>query len=388
MVVFDRYMVKNLSIATVFVAVTLSVVIILTQSLRFLELVIEAGASSGLFWVLTMLALPRFLEVILPVSLMAGVLFIYSRMISDSELVVMRASGSSPFVLARPAIILSMIVTVILMGMTLWVTPKSLRTMQEMRQEIKAQFSSVLFREGVFNQAGRGLTVYIRDKGSDGELRGIMIHDSRDASKTPSTVIAKRGVLVSNETSDEVLVFDGSRQEYDVEKGIFNRLNFERYTISLPNAEPVNKRWKGADERTIFELLRPALDDKRAVENASEFNLEIHRRFVTPFLALVFTLISACCLLLGPFDRRGQGRKIVFAVVCVTVMQGLYLSVINVAKYNDLGLMLMYGLVFVPGGFCLFLLSGFGEAGRRRLFFRTPPKHNHKDGQGQAGAAS
>ena len=58
--IFDRYIFKNLLIATVFVAVTLAVVIFLTQSLRFLELVIESGASSSAFWVLTMLALPRF----------------------------------------------------------------------------------------------------------------------------------------------------------------------------------------------------------------------------------------------------------------------------------------------------------------------------------------
>lgn len=379
MAVFDRYMVKNLTVATVFVAVVLSVVIILTQSLRFLELVIEAGASSGLFWVLTLLALPRFLEVILPVSLMAGVLFVYSRMISDSELVVMRASGASPLALARPAIVLSLIVTIVLMAMTLWAAPKSLGMMQEMRQEIKAQFSSALLREGVFNQAGKGLTVYIREKANNGELRGILIHDSRESSKNPSTVIAKRGVLVSNDEADEVLVYDGSRQEYDVKKRILNRLNFERYTISLPNSEPVNQRWKEADERTIFELLRPDSNDKRAVKNLRGFNLEIHKRFISPFLAMVFALISCSALLLGPFDRRGHGGRILWAVLCVTMMQGLYLAAFNIAKQSEFGLVLMYALVFVPSVLCLFLLSGFGENMRRKLFYRSQKDGVHAE---------
>ena len=125
MSIFDRYIFKNLLIATCFIAVTLAAVIFLTQSLRFLELVIESGASSGSFWVLTFLALPRFFEIILPLSLMAAILFLYSRMTSDSELVVVRSMGYAPMSLARPAVILALIVTLLLFTITLWVAPKS-----------------------------------------------------------------------------------------------------------------------------------------------------------------------------------------------------------------------------------------------------------------------
>jgi lipopolysaccharide export system permease protein len=85
--IVNRYIFKNLFLATVFIAVTLAAVIFLTQSLRFLELVINSGASGGAFWMLTMLALPRFFEIILPIALMAGIIFTYNRMTADSELV-------------------------------------------------------------------------------------------------------------------------------------------------------------------------------------------------------------------------------------------------------------------------------------------------------------
>ena len=367
--IFDRYMLKNLTIATVFVAITLSVIIVLTQSLRFLELVIESGASSSLFWLLTMLALPRFFEVILPISLMAGVLFVYSRMVSDSELIVMRASGASPMTLARPAIVLALMVTLFLIGMTMWAGPKSLRMMQEMRQEIKAQLSDVLFREGVFNRAGSGLTIYVRDKSPSGELLGIMIHDSRDESKSPSTIVAKRGVLVNTEEGQQVVVYDGARQQYNMRNQALNRLNFQRYIVDLPDSEPVRQRWKEPDERTVFELLRPDMEDPADVKSLQDFRLEMHKRILSPFLALVFALISCSVLLMGPFNRRGQGKRILFAVACVTVIEGLYLSVINVARQSDFAQFMAYLLVFAPSGFCLFLLSGFGEKMRRRVLY-------------------
>ena len=52
--------------------------------------------------------------------------------------------------------------------------------------QIKSQFSSLLFREGVFNPMGKGLTVYIRARGADGELHGLMIHDGRPQNRCRS----------------------------------------------------------------------------------------------------------------------------------------------------------------------------------------------------------
>ncbi len=370
MLVFDKYMMKNIAVATTFVALTLSVIIFLTQSLRFLELVIEAGASSGAFWQLTLLALPRFFEVILPIAVMSGVVFIYARMISDSEVVVLRASGLSALNLSRPAILFALLITVVLMAITMWVGPKSLLKMQEMRQEIQSQFSTLFFKEGVFNQVGKGLTVYIREKDSHGELRGIMIQDSRSKAKNPSTIIARRGVLVGKDDGGfEVLVHEGSRQEYDPSKKILSKLDFERYTIDLPNTGEVNKRWVEPDERTIVELLNPDLDNADDVRYMRDFKLEVHKRFISPFLALTYALIGCASLLLGPYDRRGQVKRIMLAVISVGALQGLYLAMFNLARESDAGLVLMYVLVIVPAAFCLFMMSRVSEGLRRQVLY-------------------
>jgi len=367
--VFDKYMIKNIAVAMVFVALSLSAIIFLTQSLKFLELVIESGASSGTFWQLTMLALPRFFEVILPLALLAGVSFIYARMISDSEIVVLRSSGLSALNLSRPAIILAIIVTVILMAITMWVGPKSLSKMQGMRQVIKSQFSMLFFKEGVFNQIGSGLTVYIREKASNGELRGIIINDSRDKSKDASTVIARRGTLVANDGGFQVLVYEGARQSYDRQSRVLNRLNFERYTIDLPNTGEVSQRWVEPDERTIFELLNPDLSNAEDVENLRDFRLEIHKRVIGPFFALSFTLIGCACLLLGSYSRRGQAKRIALIAVPVAFIQGAYLSAFSIAQDHYIGLVMMYILVFAPIAVCLFMMSKVSENFRRQILY-------------------
>ena len=65
----DRYIFRQLLGATLFVAVTLTGVVWLTQSLRFVEMIVNRGLSAPLFLYFTMLLLPSFLGVILPVAL-------------------------------------------------------------------------------------------------------------------------------------------------------------------------------------------------------------------------------------------------------------------------------------------------------------------------------
>lgn len=365
MKIFDRYLMKNLVIATLLTAVTLAVIIFLTQSLRFLELVIDSGASSAMFWILTLLALPRFFEIILPIALMAAVVFVYNKMVMDSELVIMRSTGSNPLALGRPAILLALIVTVILWGMTSWVAPLAMSNMQKLRQVVKAQYSSFLFQEGVFNAVIPGLTVFVRERTDQGELQGLMIHDKRNKTAPPVTILAERGVIVSNEEGQQVVVYDGSRQDMGKNGTVLNRLDFDRYTIDIPeNSAAVKSRWKEPDERTLIELMNPDLDNVDDRRFKRDFAVEINRRLASPLLAIGFTLVSLSCMLLGAVERRGQGWRVITAITVTVLLQASYLAAFNMASDTNWGLVLMYLVVFLPIFICGFLLSRYGESFR------------------------
>lgn len=365
--IFDRYLLKNLFIATLFTAISLAAIIMLTQSLRFLELIINSGASGLSFFALTFLALPRFFEVILPIALMIGTVFIYNKMTADSEMVVMRTSGFSPLRMGRPALMLGCLIAVTIFIITAWISPLSLSKMQVMRVTIKAQFSNLLLRDGIFNQVGKDLTVYIHKRGKGGDLEGLLIHDTRDKTQPPVTVMAKRGVIVSDDDKQQVVIYDGSRQQVSPQTGAYNRLDFDRYTIDLPDAGPVQQRWREPDERTLLELMFPDEESKKDAKTMREFKTEIHRRFVSPFLAITYTLISLCCLLLGDLNRRGLGLRIIIATGSVIILQGLYLVAYNLAKESMMGLALMYGVTFAPLMAAYYLLTPASYAVRQTI---------------------
>ncbi|PZP54497.1 MAG: LPS export ABC transporter permease LptF [Micavibrio aeruginosavorus] len=358
MPIVDRYVFRNLFIATIFVTLVLSALVLLTQSLRFLELIINSGASAWSFWGLTMLALPRFFEIIIPIGLMASVLFVYNKFTLESELVVLRALGFSPWRLARPALILSGLFALFMFFCVSWLSPVATATMQKQRVFLKTQMSTLLFREGIFNQAGKGLMVYIRERASNGELQGLIIYDGREETETPTTVIAKRGMLVATDEGQQVIVYDGARQDYDRREKILKRLNFDQYTIDLPDEEgPVRTRWAEPEERTLLQLMNPDLTDDYDRKARKEFLTEIYKRLATPLMVPCFTIIALCFLLLGSVDRRGQSRKILAATAIMIVLQVLFLAMYNLAKQSFIGVPLMFVVAIAPSIIGLMLLS-------------------------------
>lgn len=358
MPIVDRYVLRQILVATFFVTMILVAVIFLTQSLRFLDLVINAGASGWSIWAQTFLILPSFFETILPIGMVAGVLFIYNRLLLDNELVVLRALGFSPLRLGRPVLLLSCLLGIALFFIMGWVAPLCKTEGFAMKQKIKDQMSSFIFQEGVFNNTTSGLMIYIRDRDSTGNMQGLIIHDSRNKEKLPSTVIAAKGILVTSENGQQVVVYEGSRQELDPKTRALRRLDFDRYTIDIPTTAKTKKeRFQEPDERTLSELLSVDKNKERMDRKTKrEFKGEIQKRILSPFLVPAFSLVGISFLLLGGYDRRGQSRRIMLAITLIVLLQVAYLISYNLAKQSSVGFPLMLISVLTPIGLSLYFL--------------------------------
>ena len=156
-----RYILRHLVVGTLIVTGVLVYILWLTQSLGFIELIINKGLSIGTWLEMTLLLLPNVVVIILPISLFLVVLFIYNKMTLDRELVVAQAAGISQWGLAQPAAIMAVLATIVGYTLTLHYGPMSMRAFKEIQWTARSDMSQVMLREGTFNQVGKGLTVYV-----------------------------------------------------------------------------------------------------------------------------------------------------------------------------------------------------------------------------------
>ena len=357
-----RYILAQLIMATIFVTLALTFAIWLTQSLRLIDYIVNRGLPASTFLTFVGLLLPSFLGVVLPVACFVAVLFVYHKLAMDSEMVVMRAAGLSPLQLARPAIVLAILVTVVVYAISLYFLPVSFRDFKDLQNAFRNDLSTVLLQEGVFTTLSDDITVYVRERSADGELRGILVHDNRDPEK-PVTMMAERGALVASETSPRVVMENGNRQQVDRETGRFSLLYFDRYTVELSEfGQAVQSRWREPKERFLDELLFPN-DDPRDQRYRLELIAEGHQRLVGPLYTIVFALIGMAALLSGEFNRRGQMRRVLSAIACVAALEGVSLALHDLASRSPIAVPAMYGAVLLAAALSLYVL--LRQPGRR-----------------------
>jgi lipopolysaccharide export system permease protein len=352
----DRYIFWQLVTTTVFIAVTLTGVVWLTQSLRFVEMIINRGLSAPLFVYFTMLLLPTFLGIILPVALFIAVVFVYNRLLIDGELVVLRAGGCSQFAVARPAIILAVLTTLVCYALTIYLIPASHRTFKDMQYTLRNANPTVLLQEGVFSNVMAGITVYVRSRGNDGGLSGIIVHDSRNREQ-PVTMMAERGTIVAAETGPRIVLVTGSRQEVNEKDGRLSLLYFDRYSFDLNTvSDSVPNRWREPRERYLNELFYSE-KEAESVGYFHKLRMEGHHRLSMPLLPLCFTLVGLALLLMGDFNRRGQLWRILSAIAVVIVVEVAQLGLKNLGEKAPSITVLMYLTPILPALAAVWLLA-------------------------------
>ncbi|MDJ0947840.1 MAG: LPS export ABC transporter permease LptF [Alphaproteobacteria bacterium] len=363
----NRYIFRQIGISVLFVAVALTVAIWLTQSLQYVDYIVNRGLSLATFLYFTMLLMPSLLVIILPMALFISVLFIYNRMTVDRELVVMRAAGLSPFQLSNPAMTIAMLVTLAGYSFNLYFLPVTFRTFKDLESAFRTDLAGIILQEGKFNTISDTFTVYVRERESSGELRGILAHDSRTKER-PITYMAERGALVSSVTGPRVLLVKGLRQEVDRKTGRTTMLSFERNTVDLSIFSRAGQRsYREPAERFLHELFWPG-DSRSEQHYRDKLRAEGHQRLVSPLLSLTFTLICLAALLSGDFDRKGQTRRVLTALALVVLIQAASFGLFNLAAKEPLVTPLMYLNAIAPGLAAFFVLvKDPGWLTRRRM---------------------
>lgn len=337
------YIFRQLAFASLFVAGTLILLISLFGSLRLIDFIVNRGLPITVLFEMTALNLPKFIAVVLPIAIFAAILLVYNKLKNDSELVVMRAAGIGQMSLARPGLMLGVLGVLIGYALQLYLVPASTHAFKLQQFNYRNSYGSVLLQEQRFNTPLSGLTIYVRERSGEGELRGIFAHDSREPER-PVTYTAERGTTSQTSQGTRVILFNGSQQEVDRDSGRLTLFNFDQYSLDLSFLSPdVSTRWREPEERFLDSLLWPgeSLHDRTY---SSQLIAEGHRRLTSPLHILAFAAVAMAVLLSGDLNRRGQTGRILLAIALIFTIQVAALGLFNMSRRSLVIVPFSYGL--------------------------------------------
>ena len=356
MPVYARYLLRTLAAPTLLALVAFAGAVWLSQSLRFVDLIVNKGLSVPRFVYLTSLLVPSLVLVVLPFAAFVGTLLGYQRLRGESELAALRACGLSDWQLARGAVLLGLVFTMLSYAVALWLMPTAYRQFREMQFDLRQNVEAISIQARVFTAITDGLTVYVAERKGEGDLGDILVHDTREPERT-ITLLAERGRLIRGDGGPILRLWDGSYQERG-DDGALSIVSFEETAVELVDqAEPAARSLK-TRELYLAQLLDPPPEIGDADERAQRI-AEGHDRLAWPLVSLALPLVAAASVLRHRAVRESSWRAGATAsLLAVAVAVGSF-TLVNLAK-TDLRLIpLLYAVPLVTiAGCAVALLHG------------------------------
>ncbi len=367
---FDRYLLAQLMTLFGFFGLVLVMVYWINQAVRLFDQLIADGQSASVFLEFTALSLPGVVRLALPLAAFAASVYVTNRMTTESEMVVVQATGFSPWRLARPVLYFGLIVAMLMSVLMHLLVPLSTGQLNLRKAEIAQNITARLLTEGQFLEPAPGVTVYIRDITPAGALQDVFLSDLR-SDVTHVTYTAAEAYLVSTVDDVQLVMIDGLAQTLQTQTGRLFTTSFSDFAYNI-GALMINDTSPGRSSRELatHDLLRPTPSlEQETGRTAAQLIAEGHDRFSQSLLGTVAALLGFAALMVGGYSRFGVWRQIVGAIFLIIVIKALETTGLNIAR-NDPTLWFASYLAVVSGAamvwMLLFIAARPGLLRRRR----------------------
>jgi len=317
----SRYIFRTTFGAFLVVLVSLTAVIWVTQALHDIDLVTSQGQSILVFVGITGLIIPLLVLVIAPIALVIAVAHVLNKLSTDSEIIVMNASGMSPWLLFRAFILAAIVVSIMVTAISAYFAPKGLRMLRDWLTEVRANVVSTIVQPGRFTPIESGVTIHIRERRPNGQLVGIILDDRRNPNER-MTVLSETGELMDNDSGTFLILQNGNIQRQQIGKNDPAMVVFDRYAFDLSQfaggAQAVRYSIR---ERYLWQLMLPDPQDQFYIEQPGQFRAELHDRLIAPLYPLAFVVIAVAYLGAPRTNRQSRTLSMVGAIGGVALLR-------------------------------------------------------------------
>ncbi len=302
---------------------------------------IEKRVPPGLLFGFVLSELPRLLLYTFPMASLLAVLVGVGRMASQHEIVALRATGASPFRIARPVLVLATGVALVGLLLGHFLLPLGRRHERLLVQKIvrSRDLSREITPGLIYDRLPGAPVLYARSAAESPEgrvFRGVLLSQETATGELAGLVLARRGQVWFDRDSGRIslLLEDGERHVWQpLHPETWDRIRYRRMTLTLPPDPAIRalSRNRGTDHQVAVGLELLAVARRLRKEIATETRegrrlhlqtrlrktlLEWHRRTALPLavIALAFAAfpLAATTQRGGRFVGLTQALMIIF----------------------------------------------------------------------------
>jgi len=301
-------------------------IILMFQVLRLTEFALVHGVEWKTLSEIILYICISMLPILFPMSLLFSILLTYGRLSQDSEIVALKASGLSMKTILAPALILSLIISVISAQTSFELAPWGNRQFELLFTKLGNTKAAATIKAGTFSEGFFDLVVYANEVNSDtGELDNIFIYNERDT-ESPITIIAKKGELIPDPQNPghKVLLrlIDGNIHRRSENH---TKIKFSTYDLQLIDPIKNETKEKSPQSMTLSDLKTLKEEKNQNAEDHRTYIVEYHKRWAISVLCFVFGMVGVG---LGIDTNRREQKTggFVLSIIVIVIYWILYVT--------------------------------------------------------------
>lgn len=311
--IIDRYLLRESVGAWFAVTVVLLAIMLATRFARFLAEAAAGQLPREFLMSIVALSSLQYLVILLPVSLLLGILMALGRMYRDQEIAAMMGCGVGPGALYRPTITLAVCLTGLTAALSFQIGPWAGRQADYLVRDAQRLIQFTPFEPGRFKEVAGGRAVFYTATadGPGGTLQTVFARllDRRGA----SIVTAQRGTqALDRDTGERILRLEqGYRYSGEPGRADYDILRFDAFTTRV--APPPMLYMSGKRKiRETGELIGSEDPEDQA---------ELQWRIAAPLTVLLLALMAVPLAHTSP--RAGRYGKLVLGILAYLVYTNL-----------------------------------------------------------------
>ena len=314
--IFTKYIAKNLLTLFAGVLGILTFVIFMNHFIRVMNMAMTYGTSWT--WVASSLLnlVPDVFCLSAPMAFQIAILLTLTGMSEQGELIALRAAGFSFKEIVRPLAGVAIILSIVLIVLSNWVTPRSYQKILNLRSEARSKITKVNLEPRTWMDLG-DWTLYIEELDpATHEARKIQLIKKADSGALSTKVNANRGTVVLTDHTIGLELYDGQMQRLEEEDpSSFIAANFDTYTLHISLFRNQSRSLR-VGEMTTTKLLRRLRTTPLEKSVRNEYRAEISMRNVMALSPLILLVVS-CPIGFSLGKRTNKGGGMVFSVIII-----------------------------------------------------------------------
>ena len=299
------------------VSISISLIVWVIQAVNYLDIVTEDGHGFKVYFLYTLLSLPKIFSKIFPFIYFISLFYIILKYENENELIIYWTIGIKKIEFVNVLLKFSIFYLLLQLLLTIFVVPMTLDKARSYIRSSNVDLFSSIVQEKKFIDTVKDLTIFVEEKKNNGDLKNIFLRENIGSDKY-QIIIAKEGKIKKYDIKTTLLLFDGKIinnnnkkiNSFEFSKTEINLSKFTTKTTTHPKIQEIGTydvlacivRLKNFNNTYISNVFITNKKLNNCIpENLKDTFQEIFKRLISPLYVLTLSLI-ACLIIIKSKD--------------------------------------------------------------------------------------